>query len=263
MNWAMICDSINPTTSKMRTYFLTLFTIINFAAISQPAIPELWGTRIHDEAKVLSPAFINQLEGNLKIFEDSTSNQIAILIIPTLDDYPIEEFSLHVAEKWKLGQSSKDNGILLLAVINDRKVRIETGEGLEGVLPDIVCNQIIRNQIAPNFRQENYEAGIQAAVAAIEQAIKGEYQAESKPAMRRNRGGGSLVPIVIIIIVLIIISRIRGGGNRGRGWSSGTGWYGGGFGGGFGGGGGWSGGGGGGFSGGGGGFGGGGSSGSW
>lgn len=252
----------------MRRYFLILFSTITFSAVSQPKIPELWGTRIHDEAHVLSPGFVSELESHLKAFEDTTSNQIAILIIPTLNDYPIEEFSLQVVEKWKLGQAGKDNGVLILAAINDRKVRIETGQGVEGALPDAVCNQIIRNEIAPNFRQQNYEGGIYAAVIAIEQAIKGEYQAE--PVVSKRGKGGSLMPMFIIFVILIIFSVMRGGGRRGGGrngggWSSRGGWMGpvifgsgGGFGGG---GGGW--GGGGGFSGGGGSFGGGGSSGSW
>jgi len=234
-----------------------------FLASAQLKIPELWGTRIHDEAGLLTPAFANNLEQLLKMYEDSTTNQIAILIIPTLNDVPIEDYTLQVAEKWKLGQEQKDNGALLLIAVQDRKVRIEVGEGLEGVLPDAVCNQIIRNEIAPNFRQNNYEGGIRAAVIAMIQAVGGEYHAEQGPAASRKGRGGSLWGTLIILAIIIFISRIRGGGKGGNyrrgGWSSGAGWYGGGFSGRGGGGGGGFGG----FSGGGGGFGGGGSSGSW
>jgi uncharacterized protein len=230
-------------------------------AAAQVTIPELWGTRIHDEAKILSPAFVSQLEQQLKIHEDSTSNQMAILIIPTLNDFPIEDYTLQVAEKWQLGQESTDNGVLLFIAVKDRKIRIEVGEGLEGVLPDVVCNQIIRNQIAPNFRQNNYEAGVQAAVTAMIQAIGGEYSVENTPTSGRRGRRGSIWGTLVILAIIILISRITGGGRgnyRRGGWSSGAGWYGGGFGRGGGGGGGF-----GGFSGGGGGFGGGGSSGSW
>lgn len=245
----------------MKQYFCFLLTFLPFVLLSQPAIPELWGTRIHDEAKILSPNYVNQLEAYLKSAEDSTSNQIAVLVIPTLDDYPIEDYTLKVAEKWKLGQQGKDNGILLFIAVNDRKVRIEVGYGLEGVLPDALASQIIRNEIAPHFRQNDYEGGITAAIYAIHSAIKGEYQAEEKPS---GKPGGSRLPLIIIIIAIFLFSVMRGGGRRGGG--SRGGWSGrGGF---FPmGGGGWSGGGGGGlgggFSGGGGGFGGGGSSGSW
>jgi uncharacterized protein len=247
---------------KPALYFLSLtLSLLVCPTFGQLAIPELWGTRIHDEAKVLSATFINNLENQLKQHEDTTSNQIAILVIPSLEGEPIEDYTLRVSEKWKLGQQGKDNGVLLFVAINDKRVRIEVGYGLEGVLPDALCNQIIRNELAPYFRQNDYEGGIQAAVNAIIAAIAGEYRADQSTS-EGSKGGGSILPFLIILVVIIIISRIRGGGggNRGRGWSSGSGWFGGG---GWssGGGGGWSGGGG--FSGGGGGFGGGGSSGSW
>jgi uncharacterized protein len=236
------------------------FLVVPFLSYAQPPIPELWGLRIHDEAKVLSPGFVEQLEHRIKSDEDSTSNQIAVLVIRSLEDYPMEDYTLAVAEKWKLGQKEKDNGVLLFVAVEDRKIRIETGYGVEGVLPDALCNRIIRNDIAPYFRQANYEAGIQAGVEAISKAIAGEYKAEPQTS---RKTGGNIVPFLVILIILIIIGRIRGGGGRGGyrggGWSSGSGWFGGG---GFSGGGGF-GGGGGGFSGGGGGFGGGGSSGSW
>jgi uncharacterized protein len=240
-------------------YIILFFPITSF---SQLAIPELWGTRIHDEAHVLSAPFISQLEQQLKTHEDSTSNQIAVLVVSSLEGEAIEDYTLRVAEKWKLGNQQKDNGVLIFAAIGDKRARIEVGEGLEGVLPDALCSQIIRNELAPYFRQGNYEGGIQAASNAIIKAIAGEYQADASPVQRgKGRRSGSILPFLIILIIIIIISRRRGGGGnyRGGGWSAGSGWFGGGFGGG--GGGGWSGGGG--FSGGGGGFSGGGSSGSW
>lgn len=242
----------------MKRAFLFLFLLSCSCALAQVAVPEFWSLRVEDQANILSPQFENRLDLLLKQYEDSTSNQIVVLTVPALGDVPIEDFSLRVAEKLKAGQADKDNGVLLLIAKNDRKVRIEVGEGLEGVLPDAICNQIIRNEIAPNFRQENYERGILAAVVAMTKAIGGEYQADHAPVAKRGRRGGSLWGTLIILAIIILISRIRGGG-RGyygrRGWSSGTGWYGGGGrGGGFGGGG---------FSGGGGGFSGGGSSGSW
>jgi len=268
MNFAMISGSINRKCLynphemiHMKFSFFLILLLLPFVSQSQLAIPELWDTRIHDEAHVLSPAFINQLELQLKRHEDSTSNQIAVLVVQTLNGEPIEDYTFRVAEHWKLGQQKNDNGVLIFAAIGDRKARIEVGEGLEGVLTDALCNQIIRNEMAPYFRQNDYEGGIQAATQAVIKAIAGEYHAQAKPAGRRGRGG-SMTTFIIVLIIIIIISRIRGGGRgnyRGGGWSAGSGWFGGsGF---SGGGGGWSGGGG--FSGGGGGFSGGGSSGSW
>jgi len=248
----------------MNKIFILLFFLAATAGLyaqTMPPVPELWNTRIHDETgKVISSGFASQLEMRLKAHEDSTGNQIAVLVINTLGGYPLEDYTLKVVEKWKLGQAKNDNGILLFVALDDRKVRIEVGEGLEGVLPDALCNQIIRNEMAPAFRQQNYEAGVAAAADAILKAIAGEYKADPV-GRRKSRRGGSVLPFLIILGIIILISRLRGGGsNRGGGWSAGSGWYGGGFGGFSGGGGG---GGFGGFSGGGGSFGGGGSSGSW
>ncbi len=242
----------------MRRFLLAVIFFLPVIVNAQPPIPELWGTRIHDEAKILSPEFVSRLEHQLKADQDTTSNQIAVLVIGSLEGYPMEEYTYKVAKEWKLGQKDKDNGVLLFVSIKDRAIRIETGYGVEGALPDALCNQIIRHEIAPYFRQENYEAGIQAGIDAITKAIAGEYKGEPQTSAPRRKGG-SIIPFLLILLVLIIISRMRGGrGGRGSGWSSGSGWFGG-F---SGGGGGWSGGGGG-FSGGGGSFGGGGSSGSW
>lgn len=250
---------------KLLFYFIFFIPLVSF---SQLKVPELWGTRIHDEAKVLSSGFVSQLEQQLKAHEDTTSNQIAVLIVPSLQGEVIEEYTLRVAEAWKLGTANNDNGVLLFVAVEDRKARIEVGEGLEGVLPDAICSQIIRNEIAPHFRQSDYEGGVQAATSAIIKAIAGEYHQEAPTQRQGGRKGSPVFFIIVLIIIIVLASgkgrRGGGRGNRGGGWSSGSGWFGptifgGGFGGG--GGGGWSGGGG--FSGGGGGFSGGGSSGSW
>jgi uncharacterized protein len=163
------------TGSSFTGIFILFFCVASFVADAQRAIPELWGVRVHDEAGVLSSSKIQQLETQLKQHEDSTSNQIAILIIPSLDGEVLEEYSLKVAEKWQLGTKEKDNGVLLLIAVDDRKMRIEVGYGLEGPLPDITCNQIIRNEIAPEFRRNDYDAGVQAGIDAITRAIAGEY----------------------------------------------------------------------------------------
>jgi uncharacterized protein len=155
---------------------LIFFLLTVCAAHAQRAVPPLWGHQVHDEAHVLSHETIESLEATLKNFEDTTSNQIAILIIPSLEGDVLEEYSLRVAhDEWKLGTREKDNGVLLLVAVEDRKMRIEVGQGLEGVLPDAICNRIIRNEMAPRFRSHDYDEGIVAAVNAIMQAIGGEY----------------------------------------------------------------------------------------
>jgi len=156
----------------------TLCLSIPSPVYSQKAIPELWGQRVHDEAKVLSQNTIDQLEVQLKKYEDSTTNQIAVLIIPSLAGDVLEEYSLRVVEKWKLGTKKNDNGVLLLIVTDEHKMRVEVGHGLEGVLTDAQSSRIIRNEMAPNFRRGDYDAGVNAAIQAMIKAIAGEYKAD-------------------------------------------------------------------------------------
>ena len=238
--------------------FLLLLPVIVHA---QLAIPEHGGYWVHDEANVLSSSGKAEIEAILKAERDSTSNQIAVLIIPSLNDEIPEEYSLKVAEQWKIGQKGKDNGVLLLIAIKERKIRIESGYGMEGALTDALSSRINRNEIAPHFREGDYDGGVRAGVIAIIQAVKGEYKNDEPPRGKRSSRKSPFATIVIIIIIIIIASRRnrRGGGGY---WSSGGGFMGpmGGFGGGSGGG--YSDGGGSDF-GGGGGFGGGGSSDSW
>jgi uncharacterized protein len=146
-------------------------------SFGQKAVPELWGIRVHDDTHVLKQETVDKLEKELKVYEDSTSNQIAILIIQSLDGEVLENYSLKVAEKWKLGKKGKDNGVLLLVAVDDHKIRIEVGQGLEGVLTDAQSSRIIRNDIAPEFRRGDYDAGIKAGINGIVKAIAGEYSA--------------------------------------------------------------------------------------
>lgn len=164
------------TCDIMKRIVVLMFVLIQTALRAQPSVPPLWDHRVHDEAHILSAAAIDQLETILKAHEDSTSNQIGVLIIPSLDGAILEDYSLHVAhDVWKLGQKDKDNGILLLIAVDDRKMRIEVGEGLEGVVPDIVASRIIRNEIAPAFRDQDYDRGVVNGVIALMQHAGGEY----------------------------------------------------------------------------------------
>jgi uncharacterized protein len=186
---------------KLAAFLLLLAATAGASA--QPAIPELWGTPVHDEAGILSPQTIHALEQKLKLHEDSTSNQIAILTLPTLEGEPLEDFSIRVVEQWKLGQKGKDNGVLLLIVTRDRKMRIEVGYGLEGALPDILCSQIIRNEMAPRFRQGDFDGGVNAAVEAIIRAIAGEYTVESTTDAPQELDAGARVLMGLFVFVIL------------------------------------------------------------
>jgi uncharacterized protein len=211
----------------MRLKFIFVFCLIPFLSYSQPGIPEHGGVWIHDEANILSSSTRSLLESILKRDRDSSSNQIAVLTIPSLEGQSLEEYSLQVSEKWKLGKADKDNGVLLLIVVNDRDIRIEVGYGLEGVLTDALSSRINRNEIAPYFRQGNYDEGVKAGVIAIIDAIKGEYKNDDPPQKRKSSRRSPLGTLLILIIIIIIASR-RGRGGRGGGgyWSSGSGWVG-------------------------------------
>jgi uncharacterized protein len=230
---------------------LLCYSIVN----AQPKVPDLknWAS---DLTNTLTAGQLNTLDYRLKTFQDSTSDQIVVLMIPTLDNYPLEDYSYDVAHQNKIGTKGNDNGVLLLVVKNDRKIRIEVGYGLEGALPDALSSSIIRNVIIPYFRKDQYYDGITAGINAIMSAVKGEYQSVQKPESK-DKGIPNLFPFFIIIF-FIIRFLFRGGRRRGGGFIFFPGGFGGGSSGGSFGGGSF-----GGFSGGGGSFGGGGASGSW
>lgn len=195
--------------------------------LGQVAIPEQGGKWVHDEANILSEATEAALEGIIRANRDSTSTQIGVLTIPTLQGESLEEYSMKVVEKWVPGQKEKDNGVLLLIVANDRLIRIEVGYGLEGVLTDALSSRINRNEIAPYFRQGDYDTGVKAGVSAIIDATKGEYKNDDPPQQRKSSRRSPLATLIVIIIIILFMSRRgRGGRGGGRYWSSGSGWVG-------------------------------------
>lgn len=230
--------------------FLLLLPLLSIAQDipAKPQPPRL----VNDLAGVLSADQQNALERKLVAYDDSTSNQVAVVLLQTLNEYPIEEFALKLYRDWGIGNKTTNNGALILVAIQDRKIRIETGYGLEGAIPDIIANTIITNDIGPSFREGNYYEGLDKATNSIIAAAAGEYKA---PDNYRDRGKSGKIPfgmiIGIIILIIIISRRNRGGGGgfmsrrgfgpvifpTGGGWSGGGGgWSGGGGFGGFGGG---------------------------
>jgi uncharacterized protein len=134
--------------------------------------------RVVDQAGILSTSTEQQLTALLQAHEDSTSNQLAVLTIQSLDGEPIEEYALRVARGWQLGQVDLNNGVLLLVAVEDRKMRIEVGYGLEGDLADIVASRIIDQELRPAFREGDFDAGVLRGVRAILAAIEGTYSPE-------------------------------------------------------------------------------------
>lgn len=243
----------------MRKLYGLLCVLLFSVSLFGGEIPPKPNTLVNDYAGVLGIQEKNNLEKMLVAYNDSTSNQITVVIESDLGGEEPYTRSIDIAEKWGVGDEKKDNGVLIYISIKDRKMYIQVGRGLEGAIPDALAGRIIEYEITPHFKTGNYYEGIKAGAEAIIKAAAGEYKADAKK-KRKNKGlPGWLIILFFIIIGLISVfgKRMRGGGmgTMGRG-----GWIGGGFGG-FGGGGSSGGGGFGGF--GGGSFGGGGAGGSW
>ncbi len=167
-------------------------------------IPFLGG-RVNDTAGLLSNKTTAALEDMLKVQEDSTSNQVVVLTVTSLEGEEIENFSMRVVETWKLGQKGKDNGVLLLVSKDDRQVRIEVGRGLEGDLTDLTCGRIIRHEIVPRFKEGDYDGGVRAGVESILAAIQGAYTADAE---EDDSGMGFVFPGLALIPFMFFLAII-------------------------------------------------------
>lgn len=207
---------------------LLLLFLLTTQVVGQ--VPRLLGP-VNDYADLLSVAEENALSAKLLAQEDSTSNQIVVLTISSLDGKEISDYSVEVGRSWALGQSDKDNGVLLLISLEDREAWIAVGYGLEGSLPDITASQIVRNEIIPEFRKESYADGINAGVDAITQAIAGEYESYDDESLPLWVWILIIMFVTIILILLLLSSFGTGYGygyGGGRSYSSGSGYSGGG-----------------------------------
>ena len=194
--------------------FFTSWMVYSQEVLPRPNPPRL----VTDAAGILSEAEKSALEQKLVSFDDSTSNQIAVVIIKSLQDRPIEEYATKLFRTWGIGSKKTNNGVLLLVAVDDRKVKIETGNGLEGAIPDIIAGEIIRNRIAPAFKAGNYYKGIDEATDAMAQAAVGEFKVARKKSKSSDDGGSPfLVFFILLIVVMLILASIGGGGGFGGG----------------------------------------------
>ena len=196
------------------------FTQIEKVIPPPPNPPRL----VVDLSGTLSPDQQQALEAKLVAYDDSTSNQIAVVLIPTTGDYEISEVAYQLGRKWGVGNKENNNGVVLLIAKNDRKVFIAPGYGLEGAIPDAIAKRIVENEIVPNFREQDFYRGIDHGVDALIKAAAGEYKA---PAGYRKKKGGKLADLLVLavfmvfLVIFIIIKSRKGGGGSfmsGRGY---------------------------------------------
>lgn len=180
----------------------------------RPSPPKL----VNDYVGVLTPDQKAHLEEKLVAYDDSTSIQVVVVIVNTLDDYDPVDYAVKLGREWGVGNKKTNNGVVFLMSMEPgkRKVFIAPGYGLEGAIPDITAKQIIDNEVIPQFRQDNYFRGISNGVDAIIQASHGEYKApEGYHDRNKGKGGGGAFVFIIILVVIFLVLGRGGGGPRG------------------------------------------------
>jgi uncharacterized protein len=177
-------------------------------------VPKLQGY-VNDYGNMISPSVRAQLDNELKSFEQTDSTQIVILTIPSLEGEVLEDFSIKVAESWKIGQKNKDNGVIFLVAKQERKMRIEVGRGLEGRLTDLMAGRIIDLVVRPRFKRGDFDGGFIAGVSALIDATRGEFKADGNHRPQKLDRFSQISTFLIfggiILLVLGSLSRVIGG----------------------------------------------------
>jgi len=194
----------------------------SFLTLNALEVPRLSG-RVNDYAGILSSSESSRLESEIRELEATSSSQIAILTIKSLEGDNLEDFSIRVVDKWKLGTAENDNGVLLLISLAEKSIRLEVGYGLEGVLTDAKSDYIIRTIISPNFRSGDIYKGLSQGVTGISGVISGEYQitrsdlSESRKSSSSGSGGGSSIFSLLFFIMFVLFSILGRSGRHRRG----------------------------------------------
>lgn len=184
-----------------RGLFLLVFFLASPAIHAEVAVPPLTA-RVTDLTGTFTPSQRDALEQELRAFETRKGSQIAVLIVPTTQPEAVEQYSLRVAETWKLGRKGIDDGALLLVAKDDRALRIEVGYGLEGVIPDAVANRVIDEIIVPFFKQGDFYGGIQAGVSRLIRLVDGEPLPPPQARDRSWSGIADLLPVAFIAVMV-------------------------------------------------------------
>lgn len=189
---------------------LTFFLLVIVRALmaqsdfpERPNPPKL----VNDFTNTLLGAEQNALERKLVAYNDSTSTQIAVVLMGSVGQYDISDYAFQLGEKWGIGQEGKDNGILILAAMNDRKIFIATGYGLEGAIPDAIARRIVDNVIVPSFRREAYYEGLDQATSMIIKLASGEYDAEDVE--KKGYSGRAIFFLLFFVFIFVILPLLK------------------------------------------------------
>ena len=174
---------------------------------------------VNDYANILTPDQSGALERKLYLFDDTSSNQVTVVIVPNLGGQDVADVAIALGRKWGVGNKKSNNGVVLLVSVEDRKLNISPGYGLEKSLPDVTCQQIIDNIIVPEFKGNDYYAGISQGTDAIIQATRGEFKAPENY-NRRGQSTAGIAKIIFILIIIIVFLAISSGGGGGGSYMS-------------------------------------------
>jgi uncharacterized protein len=225
----------------LRSIVVGLWVVLISHSFAAEVIPPKPDRYFNDYVGVVSKEAASRFNEELAQFERETSDQVVVAVFPKMQsDSDIADYTQRVSQAWGVGQKEQRNGVVLFVFVQDRKMFLQVGYGLEGALPDATAFDITERHIKPLFRTGNYEAGLATGIDLICKAIRGEYTGSGKTVVERKGGGAvtGLLPFIIFVVVLIILSRLfrklggygyssRGGGPvfipSGGGWSSGSG----------------------------------------
>ncbi|MDD4603881.1 MAG: TPM domain-containing protein [Bacteroidales bacterium] len=195
-------------------FFFLFFSLATLCAQDIPARPDP-PKLVNDFAGVLSPGETEQLERKLVAFNDSTSTQIVVVLVKSLNGYDKNDFAYRIGQSWGVGQKGKNNGAVILVKPKYRndpgEASIQIAYGLEGVIPDAIAKRIVENEMIPNFLNDNYYKGINAAVSTMISLTKGEFTADQYAAHTKKKSSpyAMLIPLIILAIVFLMIRSSR------------------------------------------------------
>lgn len=196
--------------NKKHSIFLLFFLLFSsWYSFAQGDFPEPSSPPrlVNDFTNTLSASEKSALENKLTAYNDSTSTQISIVMIRSVGPYDISDYTFQLGEKWGIGRKDKDNGLLILAAMEDRQVFMATGYGLEGAVPDAVANRIVNNVIVPAFKAEAYYEGLNQATDMVIKLAEGEYDAEE--VARKGNNSGAIFLILFFIVLFVILPLIK------------------------------------------------------